>query len=396
MTLTAAQRAEINQRNATHSTGPKTPSGRDQSRRNALKHGLRADTLALPNEDPELVAERRRAWNDYYKPQSPAAHHLLDECVQATFLSQRCHRFHHASLTDQVRRAEYDWDCARQDQVEAQAALLATDPALAVRLLTRTADGCQWLIERWERLERMLNERGCWFDRERDEALRLQGLSDDPDALKGCPEAFLTRFYNLFSQAAPAQVRVDWLFESKRLPDACRMLARAESRPDRAACQAALRGLVAERLAMLRALESELRESIDGPERAAAAERALILRDEKEARLFLRYHAEARTAFNRAHSQLLKALAEAPSAAPAAVSPNEPNGAGADAVKPDDPRISEEASAPSGPETVGEAVPSGVGFGSDGLVDVDPMSRVGSGVPLGAENGAPLGSTEVA
>ena len=65
MTLTAAQRAEINRRNSTHSTGPKTPSGRDKARRNALKHGLRADTLALPNEDPELVAERRRAWNDY-------------------------------------------------------------------------------------------------------------------------------------------------------------------------------------------------------------------------------------------------------------------------------------------------------------------------------------------
>src|SRR5262249_23316093 len=160
--------------------------------------------------------------------------------------------------------------------------LLATEPARAVRLLTRTAEGCRWLIERWEHLEQMFNERGHWFDPERDEAIRLQGLSDDPDALKGCPEAFLTRFYNLFSQAAPAQGGVDWLFESRRLPDACRTLARAEARPDRAACQAALRALVAGRLAPLRELESELRDSIDGPERAAAAERALILRDEKE------------------------------------------------------------------------------------------------------------------
>jgi hypothetical protein len=396
MTLTAAQRAEINRRNSTHSTGPKTPSGRDKARRNALKHGLRADTLALPNEDPELVAERYRVWNDYYKPQSPAAHHLLDECVQATFLSQRCHRFHHASLTDQVRRAESDWDCARQDQVEAQAALLATDPALAVRLLTRTAEGCRWLIERWEHLDQMFNERGFWLKPERDEAIRLQGLPDDPDALKGCPEAFLTRFYNLFSQASSAAEAVEWLFESRRLPDACRPLARPEARPDRAACQAALRGLVAERLALLRALESELRESIDGPERAAAAERALILRDEKEARLFLRYHAEARTAFNRAHSQLLKALAEAPSAAPAAVSPNEPNGTGAEAVKPDDPKSSEEDSAPSGPATVGEAVPSGAGIEANRLVDVDPMTRVGTGVPSGADIGSPLGSSEAA
>jgi hypothetical protein len=122
----------------------------------------------------------------------------------------------------------------------------------------------------------------------------------------------------------------------------------------------------------------------------------LILRDEKEARLFLRYHAEARTAFNRAHSQLLKALAEAPSPSPAAVSPNEPNGAGVDAVKPDDPKTSEEASAPPGPGTGGEPVPSGVGFGADGLVDVDPMTCVGPGVPSGADIGSPLGSSEAA
>jgi hypothetical protein len=396
MTLTAAQRSEINKRNATRSTGPKTPSGRDQARRNALKHGLRADTLALPNEDPELVAERCRAWNEYYRPQSPAAQHLLNECVQATFLSQRCHRFHAAALTDQIRRAEYDWDCDRQDQVEAEAALLATDPAQAVRRLTRTAEGCKWLIARWEDLGQMFEKRGSWLNSERDEAIRLQGFSDDPDALKGCPEAFLTRFYNLFSQASPAPATVEWLFEARRLPDACRPLARESSRPDRAACQAAIRSLVAERLALLRELESDLRSSIDGPERAAAADRALILRDEKAARLFLRYHAEARTAFSRAHSQLLKALAEAPSAAPAAVSPNEPNGAGADAAKSDDPRTSEEASAPPGPETVGEAVPSGAGFEADGLVDVDPMARVGAGVPLGADFGAASGSFEAA
>jgi hypothetical protein len=345
-----------------------------------------------PNSSPNAAAPGTTTNN----PQSPAAHHLLDECVQATFLSQRCRRFHHASLTDQVRRAEYDWDCHRQDQVEAQAALLATDPALALRLLTRTAEGCRWLIERWEHLEQMFNERGFWLKPERDEAIRLQGLPDDPDALKECPEAFLTRFYTLFSQPSPAAETVEWLFESRRVPDACRPLARAEARPDRAACQAAIRALVAGRLALLRELEAELRESIDGPERAAAAERALILRDEKEARLFLRYHAEARTAFNRAHSQLLKALAEAPSAAPAAVSPNEPNGAGTDAVKPDDPKTSEEDSAPSRPETGGEAVPSGSDFGSDGLVDVDPMSGAGSGVPSGAEFGAPLGSSEAA
>jgi hypothetical protein len=321
MTLSTEHRAEINRHNASHSTGPKTDEGKDRSRRNALKHGLRADALALPNEDPELVAERCRAWNDYYQPQSPAAQHLVNECVQATLLSERCHRFHAAALADQIRRAEYDWDCDRQDQVEALAALLATEPT---------------------------------------------------------------------------QLWIDWLFEPQRLPDACRSLARAADRPDRAACQAALRSLVAERLAMLRALESELRSSFAGPERAAAADRALLLRDEAAARRFLRYHAEARTAFTCYHGQLQNALAEvpspapaavaeAPAPAPAAVSPNEanPDGSG---------DISHHESETSGTGSGGGAVPSGGGFGAEGGVIADAMSFAGAGGPIGAVLGGLEGS----
>ena len=40
MALSKAERAEINRGNAKHSTGPKTDGGKNNSRRNALKHGL--------------------------------------------------------------------------------------------------------------------------------------------------------------------------------------------------------------------------------------------------------------------------------------------------------------------------------------------------------------------
>ena len=50
----ATQRQEsANRLNAQHSTGPKTEKGKSDSSLNALKHGLTAQTILLPNEDPQ-------------------------------------------------------------------------------------------------------------------------------------------------------------------------------------------------------------------------------------------------------------------------------------------------------------------------------------------------------
>ena len=152
MTLTAAQRARKNRENARKSTGPKSDAGKAKSRANAVKHGLRAEVLALPNEDPEVVASRANAWNDYYQPQSPAAQHLVNQCVRATLLSDRVDRYHAAALTKQVREAEAAWENAQGDRVGPLTKLLATDPARALASLKRSAPGCRYLIGRWKAL----------------------------------------------------------------------------------------------------------------------------------------------------------------------------------------------------------------------------------------------------
>src|SRR3954454_16498611 len=110
MTTTPEERAEISRRNGQHSRGPKTAEGKQNSRGNALKHGLRAEVLALPNEDPAEVEARSNAWNDYYRPRSPLAHHLVNACVRATLLSDRCDRYHDEALTKQVNEAQEKWD----------------------------------------------------------------------------------------------------------------------------------------------------------------------------------------------------------------------------------------------------------------------------------------------
>ena len=65
MALTQAQRAEINRRNARKSTGPRTDAGKAASRLNAMKHGLRAQTVPLPVEDPAELEALADEWVDY-------------------------------------------------------------------------------------------------------------------------------------------------------------------------------------------------------------------------------------------------------------------------------------------------------------------------------------------
>ena len=51
-----------NRLNAQKSTGPKTPEGRAAVRLNAIKHGLTAQSLVLPGENPEDFDELFQAF----------------------------------------------------------------------------------------------------------------------------------------------------------------------------------------------------------------------------------------------------------------------------------------------------------------------------------------------
>ena len=51
--MTSLRQIESNRRNALRSTGPKTETGKQRSSQNAIRHGLTAETVIGPLEDPE-------------------------------------------------------------------------------------------------------------------------------------------------------------------------------------------------------------------------------------------------------------------------------------------------------------------------------------------------------
>src|SRR3954451_16366789 len=98
MAISSEQRREINRKNASRSTGPKTAEGKEKARQNAMKHGLRAETLALPNENAEELGQLTEEWLDYYQPASPGMRAMLDCAVHETVQLRRCRRFAAAAV----------------------------------------------------------------------------------------------------------------------------------------------------------------------------------------------------------------------------------------------------------------------------------------------------------
>jgi hypothetical protein len=337
---TKAERSEINRRNGLRSKD--CPRDTSKSRYNAVIHGMTAKSHTLPNEEPGFAERVADEWNGFYRPQDPGVQHMVDLCVEAKIMSGRARRFHTARLTKQVREADGDWAKQDQDRLAQHLELLKTDPAAAVRGLRDFASGCRWMIGRWEELDLVLDTKGNWCEVDRYDAIRLLGHRPEPDYLRWNPEAWHVRMLNLACHPAPGEAAIPFLFQEAVLPERY-LVAYNEGRipPPAEEARPVLRAMIADQLAELRQREEYLRVNIEGPDRAEAPERALILKDEKDARLFLRYYSESRSTFFRAYAALLKAIKgrEEPSAA------SEEAGNGAD-PDPETPPIPAPAEAP--------------------------------------------------
>src|SRR6266550_5269647 len=75
--MTSLRQIEANRQNALKSTGPKTEAGKQQSRRNALRHGFTAETVIEPLEHPDDYRTFEDAIVSEYLPQTPVEQELV-------------------------------------------------------------------------------------------------------------------------------------------------------------------------------------------------------------------------------------------------------------------------------------------------------------------------------
>jgi hypothetical protein len=75
--MTSFRQIDANRRNAAKSTGPKTAQGKEQSRRNALRHGLTAETVIGSLEDAEDYKAFEEAIAADYDAQSAVERELV-------------------------------------------------------------------------------------------------------------------------------------------------------------------------------------------------------------------------------------------------------------------------------------------------------------------------------
>jgi hypothetical protein len=87
--LISDKQREANQRNAQHSSGPKTPEGKAAVRLNALKYGLRARDLIIFDEDPEEYKRLWAALEAEWQPQTHTERLYLEQMSTSQWLLAR-------------------------------------------------------------------------------------------------------------------------------------------------------------------------------------------------------------------------------------------------------------------------------------------------------------------
>ena len=96
----STRRLEANRLNATKSTGPKTATGKAVVKYNAVKHGLLATEIILPDEDAGDVTEFERKLRASLLPVGPMEELLTDRIVSSAWRLRRLARMEAEVLAD--------------------------------------------------------------------------------------------------------------------------------------------------------------------------------------------------------------------------------------------------------------------------------------------------------
>ena len=187
--MISQRKIQANKRNAQKSTGPRTEEGVNKVKLNALTHGLTAQTIVLPHEDPEAYQHRLETWNRDLNPSGELGRYLVER--GADLVAARPGRFPRAGPADRrvlkvpkdrqgakkravdnlIRRLldpveqsrEHYTDNASYNRAHSsrnQRRDTRDDPDALIQKLESTAEGSLRLLDEWEKLLAGLD---CWI-----------------------------------------------------------------------------------------------------------------------------------------------------------------------------------------------------------------------------------------
>jgi hypothetical protein len=116
------------------------------------------------------------AWRDDFGPLDEREEWLFEQVVVSSVRLDHCRLLEAALLDDLTLRAALSWDEDRGLAAEETAAGLSKRPALVCRRLRQTAQGCEWLLNRWRVLGAIIEEGGSWTEAQAALAADLLGI----------------------------------------------------------------------------------------------------------------------------------------------------------------------------------------------------------------------------
>ena len=181
--MTSQARIDANKKNAQRSTGPRTQAGKERTRLNGLKHGLRSEEIVLPTEDRAVYESHLAAWMDDWKPPTETRRFLVERVAAASWRLKRCVRNETARLGERARRAGAEWDKIQDDHRDRQVKRLPEEPEAALAELLATRRGTLRVMEMLQGLSHALMDPAGWSDFEphHNRLCHLLGISGEGD-----------------------------------------------------------------------------------------------------------------------------------------------------------------------------------------------------------------------
>ncbi len=191
--MRSEKQRQASRANGAKSRGPKSPEGKAVSKFNGLKHGLRAEHVVLPGEDPAAFEAERRAWIDDWNPISHTRAVLVERAAVASWRLRRAVKAEAAFLAERADNAGYAFELERFNRAERALARADVDAVATVMLLGLDAHGLERLIASCTELAKALEAGPKAWDRpEYHTRLMLllgRRADENPDYLGDVPRA---------------------------------------------------------------------------------------------------------------------------------------------------------------------------------------------------------------